>query len=218
MRSNEIEKYKSSLRLTDEQKEVLIGILLGDATLETQNNGRTYRIKIEHSLKQKAYAEHLYGLFNDWARSKPWKRKVTLSNGKTYTNIVFSTLSHSALRFYAHQFYRGRVKIVPRLIRKWLTPRAIAYWYMDDGSIKSKQSKGLIFNTHGYEKHEINRLIQVLKEKFHLDAKLRSQKEGYQIYISGKSYESFKDLVLPHMLPEMNYKIPEPRRTHLPKL
>ena len=60
MRSNEIELYKTRLKLTESQKEVLIGILLGDATLETQNNGRTYRIKIEHSLKQKAYAEHLY--------------------------------------------------------------------------------------------------------------------------------------------------------------
>ena len=217
MRSNEIERYKTKLQLTEEQKEVLIGILLGDATLETQNNGRTYRIKIEHSLKQKAYAEHLYVLFNDWARSKPWERRITLSNGRTYTNIVFSTLSHPSLRFYAHQFYKDRVKIVPRLIGKWLTPKALAYWFMDDGSIKSKQSKGVIFNTHGYQKHEIGRLIQVLCEKFHLEAKLRSQKEGYQIYVSGKSYENFTKLVLPHILPDMMYKIPEARRTHLPK-
>jgi hypothetical protein len=213
MHSNEIEEYKSTLRLSEEQKEVLIGILLGDAALETQNGGRTYRLKIEHSLKQKAYAEHLYKLFNDWARTKPWERKVTLPNGKTYINIVFSTLSYSSLRFYAHQFYHGRTKTVPRLIGKWLTPRAIAYWFMDDGSIKSKQSKGVIFNTHGYQKHEINRLIEVLCKKFHLEAKLRNQKEGYQIYVSGKSYGSFTKLVLPHILPEMTYKIPEARRT-----
>lgn len=213
MRSNEIEKYKSTLRLTEEQKEVLIGILLGDATLETQNNGKTYRLKIEHSLKQKAYAEHLYNLFKDWARAKPWERKVTLSNGKTYTNIVFSTLSHQSLRFYAHQFYRGGIKVVPKIIGRWLTPKAVAYWFMDDGSIKSKQSKGVIFNTHCYQKREINRLIRVLSEKFHLEAKLRSQREGCQVYVSGKSYEKFTKLVLPHILPEMTYKIPEARRT-----
>lgn len=213
MHSNEIEKYKSTLRLSEEQKEVLIGILLGDATLETQNSGRTYRLKIEHSIKQKVYEEHLYKLFNDWARTKPWERKVTLSNGKTYTNIVFSTLSHSSLRFYAHQFYQGRTKVVPRLIARWLTPKAIAYWFMDDGSIKSKQSKGVIFNTHGYQKHEIERLAGVLRDKFHLDSKLRNQKEGYQIYVSGKSYEKFTELILPHILPEMTYKIPEARRT-----
>ena len=218
MRSNEIEKHKSTLKLTDEQKEVLIGILLGDATLETQNGGRTYRMKIEHSAKQRAYAEHLYKLFSDWARTKPWERKVTLNNGKTYTNIVFSTLSHPSLRFYAQQFYQGRVKVVPRLIGRWLTPKAIAYWFMDDGSIKSKQSKGVIFNTHGFQKQEVGRLIQVLCGKFHLEAKFRKQKEGYQIYVSGKSYESFTKLVLPHILPEMMYKIPKPRRTQLPKM
>ena len=217
MRSNEIEQYKATLKLTEEQKEVLVGILLGDATLETQNSGRTYRIKIEHSLKQKAYAEHLYKIFNDWARSQPWERKVGLPNGKTYVNIVFSTLSHPSLRFYAHQFYRGRTKIVPRLIKKWLTPKALAYWFMDDGSVKSKQSKGVIFNTQGYAKYDVAKLINVSQEKFHLVAKLRSQKEGYQIYISGNSYESFKSLVLPFMLPDMMYKIPKARRTHLPK-
>jgi hypothetical protein len=33
------------------------------------------------------------------------------------------------------------------LIRRWLTPKSLAYWYMDDGSFKSKSSKGTILNT-----------------------------------------------------------------------
>ena len=64
MRSNEIELYKNRLKLNAVQKNVLVGILLGDATLETQNKGRTYRLKIEHSLAQKTYVEHLYEIFS----------------------------------------------------------------------------------------------------------------------------------------------------------
>ena len=218
MRSNEIEEYKTRLKLTDLQKEVLIGVLLGDAMLETQNSGRTYRMKIEHSMVQRAYAQHLYEIFKAWVLSEPRLKRVTLSNGKTYENIAFSTLSHPSLRFYAHQFYQGGNKVAPKLIKRWLTPRALAYWFMDDGSIKSRESKGVILNTQGYARHDVLRLIKVLVEKFHLEAKIRSQKEGYQIYISGKSYETFKDLVLRHMLPEMKYKIPEASRTYLPKL
>ena len=217
MRSNDIERYKVNLKLNDEQKDILVGILLGDATLETQNNGRTYRIKIEHSINQMAYGEHLYQVFKNWVISPPRLRQITLSNGKKYKSMAVSTLSHGSFRFYAQQFYRGRNKIVPRLIKRWLTPKALAYWFMDDGSIKSKQSKGVIFSTQGYFKEDVLRLVKALVDLFGLQAKLRKQKEGYQIYISGNSYEKFSSLVLPHILPEMRYKLPEARRTHLPK-
>lgn len=218
MRSKKIENYKTQLRLNAEQKEVLMGILLGDATLETQNGGRTYRMKIEHSISQKIYLEHLYCVFKEWVLTPPRLKAVTLSNGKIYTNVVFSTLSHSSFRFYAHQFYDDKHKVVPRLINRWLTPKAVAYWFMDDGSIKSKQSKGVIFNTQGYTIQDVLRLVRVLKEKFRLESKARKQKEGYQIYVSGRSYEQFKNIVSPYILPEMRYKIPEARRTYLPKL
>lgn len=217
MRSKVIEKYKAQLKLNNEQKEVLIGILLGDATLETQNGGRTYRMKIEHSFKQRSYVEHLYRMFKDWVLTEPRIREVTLPNGKTYKNILFSTLGHRNFRFYAHQFYRDRNKVVPKLIYKWLTPKAVAYWFMDDGSAKSKQSKAVIFNTQGYGKKDVGRLVRILETKFCLEAKPRKQKEGNQIYISGRSFEKFRILVLPHILPEMQYKLPEARRTYLPK-
>ena len=218
MRSNDIEEYKAGLRLSGVQREVLVGILLGDAMLETQNGGKTYRIKIEHGAGQKAYAEHLYGIFKDWVLSPPRSREIKLTDGRTYTSVVFSTLSHGAFRFYGHQFYPHGKKVAPKLIRKWLTPRAFAYWFMDDGSVKSKESKGVILNTQGYCKEDVVRLVEALNDLFKFDSKPRKQKEGYQIYISGRNYEGFKSLVLPFILPGMKYKIPEARRTHLPKL
>jgi hypothetical protein len=217
MRSKEIENYKARLKLSAEQKEILIGILLGDATLQSQNRGRTYRLKVEHSIKQRAYVEYLYHIFKEWVLTPPSLKKVVKFGGKTYTTLVFSTLSTVSLRFYAHQFYKDNRKVVPKLIERWLTPKALAYWYMDDGSIKSKESKGVIFNTQGYWKEDVVKLVKVLRKRFDLQAKLRRQKEGYQIYISGKSYEMLRKLILPFILPEMRYKFPEARRTHLSK-
>ena len=43
-------------------KEMLVGKILGDGCLETQNNGATWRLKIEHSFKQKEYVDHQYSL------------------------------------------------------------------------------------------------------------------------------------------------------------
>lgn len=217
MRSKEIENYKARLKLNAEQKEILVGILLGDATLQSQNRGRTYRLQIEHSIKQRAYLENLYHIFKDWVLTPPSLKKVQRFGGKSYTTLVFSTLSTGSLRFYAHQFYRHSHKVVPRLIERWLTPKALAYWFMDDGSIKSKESKGVILNTQGYLKEDVVKLVEVLKKRFDLQAKRRKQKEGYQIYISGKSYELLRNLILPFILPAMRYKFPEARRTHLSK-
>jgi hypothetical protein len=216
MRSLAIEKLKLNLSLSPVQREVLVGLLLGDGCLETRN-GRTYRLKIEQSKAHQAYVDHLYHLFRDWVLTPPRIRPV-ISRGHASENVVFQTISHSAFRFYAHQFYRDSRKQVPKLIHRWLTPRALSYWFMDDGSVKSKESKGVILNTQAFAPADIERLIQCLQSKFELQAMIRKQRDGCQIYISGKSYEKFAALVDAYVIPEMKYKLPLPRRTRLPKL
>lgn len=86
---------------------------------------------------------------------------------------------------------------------------------MDDGSIKSKESKGTILNTQGFTKTEVEFLIELLKIKFNLEAKIRSQKDGYQIYISGHSYELLKSLIYEYLLDSMKYKFPLDRKTKI---
>jgi hypothetical protein len=84
---------------------------------------------------------------------------------------------------------------------------------MDDGSMKSRQSKGVILNTQSYTLNDVQRLVDVLQKKFGLQAKPRKQKEGFQIYISGKSFETFRELVEPHLIDSMLYKMPKARQT-----
>ena len=207
MYSREIEQLKSSLRLSGSQRETLVGLLLGDAHLETQNQGRTYRVKFEYSAERREYVDHLYGLFKDWVLTPP-----QLKSDATHNNLWFQTVSHPAFRFYAHQFYIGGRKCVRKNVHKLLSARSIAYWFMDDGSIKSRESKGVIFNTHCFTRNEIRQLVEVLRAQFQLEASERKQKDGIQIYISGKSYERFSEIVDPHLHPSMLYKIPVDRK------
>jgi hypothetical protein len=61
-----LKEYKDSLyRLSQFQYEALIGLLLGDASLQTQNKGKTYRVKFEWGNNSKAYVDHVYALFNE---------------------------------------------------------------------------------------------------------------------------------------------------------
>jgi len=216
VRSRKIEQYKTTLALTEEQREVLVGLLLGDAHLETRNHGGTYRLKIEQGEVHREYVDHLYALFKDWVLTPPQPKEV-VSRGHASVNWWFQTVSHGAFRFYAQQFYRDGRKHVPQLIHRWLTPRGLTYWFMDDGSTKWQQSRAVLLNTQGYDRSEVERLAQVLNQGFALETLLRKQAEGHQIVIVGRSLERFVDLVGPFLLPSMVYKVPRAGQTQLPK-
>ena len=217
MRSRAVEAYKKTLKLTSEQRETLVGLLLGDACLETRNGGRTFRLNIEQSARHREYVQHLYELFGPWVLTEPRTRIKRASNGSETASWGFSTVSHGALRFYGQQFYAAGRKQVPRLIHRWLTARGLAYWFMDDGSMKSRQSKGVIFNTQGFEHSGVERLTEVLRTRFELQAWIRQQPDGEQLYVSGRSFERFVELVDPYVTSGMRYKLPQARRTQLPK-
>lgn len=218
---------EKNIKLTILQKEVLFGVILGDAHLETQNNRITYRVKFEQSIKHKAYIEHLYDIFKNYVKTSPQLKVVKYKNSqineeKESTNIRFATISSSIFTFFGKQFYRDKKKIIPKLIHRWLTPRALAYWYMDDGSMKSIQSKGVLLNTQSFSHAEVQLLCNVLIEKFNLycwpllsvrkKVKSKQKKNTYQIYISGKSYETLQNCIYGFLIPEMQYKFPLPRK------
>ncbi|GIV08278.1 MAG: hypothetical protein KatS3mg020_0836 [Fimbriimonadales bacterium] len=207
--SHAIETYKQNLKLTKTQRETLVGILLGDAHLETQNRGRTYRLKIEQSNKHEAYVYHLYEVFAAWVLTPPQQ--------KHSEKWWFQTVSHGAFRYYAQQFYRDGRKVVPAQIHRMLKPRSLAYWFMDDGSTKDKHSRAVLLNTQGFTQSEAARLAQTLTEQFVLETSLRRQPEGYQVMIRGASLERVLELVEPYLIPEMRYKLPNAGRTELPK-
>lgn len=217
MRGKEIEDQKKKLKLTKEQREILVGILLGDAHLETQNGGRTYRVKMEQSDKHKEYLFHLYEIFKEWVLTPPQFRIREYPSGKKSIHWWFQTVSHGAFRFYAHQFYREGKKTVPKLIHRWLKPRSLAYWFMDDGSIKWSKSKAVILNTHAFSHNEIKRLLRTLSEVYQLEVYPRKQKDGVQIVISGKTLHRFLEIVEPYLHPSMRYKLPGGGQTQMPK-
>lgn len=220
MFTRELEQRKSSLKLTPIQKEILVGTLLGDGHLETRNRGRTYRLKIEHTMKQKAYVDWLYDHFTEWVATPPRMRTRHVDfprKSGDYELYGFQTLSAGSLRFFAHQFYEGAKKVVPKQIGRWLSPRALAIWYMDDGSIKSKAHRTVLLNTHGFSGKNLEILQNALAKKYGVITTLRGQKEGKQLYVTSGSSETFVSLILPHIIPLMQYKIPEHWLTHLPK-
>jgi hypothetical protein len=208
MHSKSVEDYKKRLKLTKFQREILVGLLLGDARLETQNRGRTYRLKVEYSTSQTRYLQWLWQIFKNWVRTPPQEKIKKSPSGKAIKSIYFNTYAHGSLRFYAQQFYSndGR-KIIPKIIKKLLTPLNIAIWFMDDGSWKSRYHRTYIVHTDGYSKKDL-RIIQIaLKEKFNIETSLHRQYKNWRVYIKTSSGEKFRNLIKPYVLASMKYKL-----------
>lgn len=217
MRSKIIEQSKQKLKLSKIQREIIVGTLLGDAHLETQNDGKTYRLKIEHSQRQTSYVNWLFSNLSGWVLTKP-KLKTKSRNGVESNNVCFQTLSHSSLRFYGQSFYDGKKKVIPKIINKLLTPLALAVWFMDDGSLKSKQHRALILNTQGFRKVDLALLQSTLKHKYSIEAQFRQQKDGTQLLIVEPSATKFAQVIEPYLLPEFYYKLGKIGLTRLPKM
>lgn len=196
---------KNKMDISPRQQQIIIGKLLGDGHLETVN-GQTYRLKIEHSLKQKDYVYWLYRELKEIAANSP-KIKEQRWRGQKYQKIWFNSRYSGSLRFYGHQFYRQKKKVVPQLIYRWLTPLVIAVWFMDDGSIKSSFHRARIINTQGFKKMDVEKLIAALKRKYDLECKLREQKEGWQIMILSESANKFSQIIRNFIHPSMEYKL-----------
>ena len=216
MNTKELRDMKKTLKLSNFQREIIVGTILGDGHMET-NNGITYRLKIEHSIKQKEYTDWLYQGLESWVLKEPCEKKKAVF-GKVFTNVWFNTVSHVALRYYGKVFYRDKVKTIPINIAKLLTPISLAVWFMDDGSIKSKFHKTLLINTQSFPKNKLEFLQKAISQKFQINSYLRKQKEGFQIEFRGQDAINFAKTIEPYLISSMKYKIDPIGLTKLPKL
>lgn len=226
--SKKLKGYKESLvKLSQIQREAAIGLMLGDASLQSQNGGKTYRMKFEWGDRSKAYLDHVYKLFDEWVLSEPHKKIRISPKGNTVINWGFQSISHKAFNDLANLFIspvslpllalvRGeeghKKSISPNLIKNYLTARGLAYWFMDDGGKldynKNSSNKGVVLNTQSFEAREVKAMLKELSEKFNLDCEIRSNKGKKIIVIKSSSYSTFLSLIDPYILPEMRYKLP----------
>lgn len=204
-------------KLNEEQQEVLVGCLLGDANLQTFNNGVTWRIRIIHKAAHEGYLFKKYRLFKNLCSSPPAYAEVfDERTKKTYNRWFFNSQVNASLRFLAQKFYiydpatERWIKRVPSDIEQLLTPKGLAYWYMDDGALKWKgKSNAVRLCTDSFSEEDVKLLCKVLKNKFHLETSIQRKDCRPRIYIKEKSYPKLRELVLEHLHPNMYYKFPD---------
>lgn len=207
-----LESYRKSLILTKQQQDVLIGTVLGDASIRFFKKGAI--LTISHAEKQLDYVLWKYKVFHDWVLTKPKKEVRIYYKDKTrnLTSWRFSTLSHPIMAKYYHLFYPKGKKCIPNQIGSFLkSPLALAVWFMDDGSRKP-YGRGVFLHTQSFSINDQKKLIKMLRKNFSVEARLSSAglykgKRLYRLYITAKSFPIFRNLVLPYLLDSMQYKV-----------
>lgn len=210
-----LKQYKDSLgELTQVEKEAAVGLMLGDASIQTQNKGKTFRMKFEWSNKHKVYLDHVYSVFDRWVLSKPHEKVRLSPSGNEVFNWGFQTLSHEAFNYLAQLFldnYNKKV-ITPDLIKNHLTPRGLCYWFCDDGGKldynKNSKNKSVVLNTQSFKDDEVSNMAKQLEIKFDLEVEVRSNKGKKVIVIKSDSYSTFLYLIDPYIVTEMRFKLP----------
>jgi hypothetical protein len=188
-----------------ELKETIVGLALGD--LFIRRRFKKTCLCFKGSTIHREYLYHLYSIFAPICGSPPREIQSKLG-AKTFGTIIFDTLTYPAFNQFHELFYKEGVKVVPANIDQFLTPRALAYWFEDDGGA---DRSGYILHTNCFTLSDVNLLVSILKQKFSLDCSVHTRhdraKKPYMIYIKSCSAAKFAFLVKPYMVPSMMYKL-----------
>jgi len=213
-----LQQYKNQNSLSQEQFEASIGLILGDASLQTQNQGKTYRLKFEVGEKNTEYLNHIKQLLDPFIFSEPNEIVRINKNNKKVKTFQLQTISHEDFTNLATVFLdaNGKKSIKPELLTPVLTPRSLGYWFMDDGGkldYGPNQGKGIVFNTQNFDFSEVENLCEILEKKFALKAWPKKNKGKFIVAVSGKDYEKVIEILDSYIIPSMKHKLPSPRKS-----
>lgn len=213
---------------TQEQKDLIFGTLLGDGNLQTENGGRTWRYRAIQKAAHKDYLYHKYNIISSLCGTAPAYGEVfDERTNKTFKRFSFNTTQQTSLRFYGNMFYEYDkstnkwVKDVPQNVEKFLTPRALAYFYMDNGALKwLNHSNAMRICTESFSYDGILRLQKAFKNLYNVETNLvkkplKDGRVGHRMSIPEESSSTFREIIKPYLVDCMRYKVSDSNRGHL---
>jgi len=187
------------MNITEFQEQIILGTLLGDATISKLSKTNTCRISWEHSLKQENYA--LWKAKNSLINFSIYKRsRLDTRTNNIYNSIICYSIKDN-YKYYKELFYKNNKEITEEILNK-LKPLAIAVWYMDDGNIYYNSNNcHLNLAVNSFENKQL--IINWFKNNYDLNFKI----SGKSIRLtSKKECEKFMNIVEQYIHEDLKYK------------
>jgi ubiquinol-cytochrome c reductase cytochrome b subunit len=188
--------------------QIMLGTLLGDSHLEKRSKGIGTRLILEQTSRNVEYLMWLHYQFclrGYCTEKKPKLFRRIMKNNTVYYGYKFNTFTFSSLNWLHELFYEEGIKHIPIIfLSEYISPLTLAIWFMDDGS---KLNSSFKIATNCFELNELVLLCNLLKIKYNLDCSLHKDKSSWTFYIKKSSAQNFANLIEPHMINSMKYKL-----------
>lgn len=176
---------RALVSIPEDLKEVLVGILLGDAHIVRRSSTANSRlVYAQTAVVHKEYFDYVYSFFKDLCVNDYAPQLKTVRDNRTnkvYSAISFTTMQLPCFNAFKEMFYLVNVKKVPENIYQLLTPRGLAFWIMDDGS---RQRTGLHLSVYAFSNEDVDKLMFTLQDKFGLRCSIHYNRDKKpRIYI-----------------------------------
>ncbi len=218
--------------LTQEQKDVIVGSLLGDGNLQSATKGKSWRYRALQGADQYTYIQYKYKVLQNLCKTGLLYDERIDSRMKNPTKrYYFNTLVHNCLKHYGNMFYtfdetsQRFTKDVPQNVKQVLTPRALAILYQDDGALKwENHSNAMRICTESFSTEGVNRLKNAITSLYGFDVNTQAKYKtsngiktvvGYRIIIPERSSEAFVEVIKPYVIDSMKYKVSDGKKGHL---
>lgn len=189
--------------MTNNQNEIIIGTLLGDACITNGSEHKNYLYEFSQKVDKEDYVKYIYSeLANVGGKIRYRKRKKPIridgkivhpkdTNDYTYScefrtrsNIVFTNLR---TKWYSK--WNGKAfKIVPRdIILNW---RIMAFWACDDGGNRPDRKEYYI-STQDFSETDVEFLINKIKTDLLITANINHKDNKPIIRMGVEDYDKF---------------------------
>ncbi len=183
-----IQKEKNKIILTNLQKQILTGLMLGDGCIQFASSASTNpRLTITRSVQDKDYMLWIYNHLKNICSSQPFEYEVfDKRTNKNYCSINLQSKSLECLKQVREDWYPNKIKTVSKDLE--LTDLTLLIWFLDDGSFINRGSKFEIkLSTHGFHKDDVMFLSKLLSLKFKSHFRVHNDNNHYYIAGSSKS-------------------------------
>lgn len=185
--NTQLKLIQSNTLLSQKEKDIIVGTILGDANLKS--NKYRNSVSLKYGYGNKIYAEFvLDGLkrLSNYLVPNSYKGFDYRYN-KERTSYTFYINTNPSFTPFGSLFLKpcligeGKykfIKVLPDLdtLYELITPRALAYWIMDDGA--EVKSGGLTLCTDNFSVEEVLRLKTVLETKYNFICTIHIKKEN----------------------------------------
>lgn len=202
----ELEKFD----INEDVKQVLLGSLLGDGSLEINKEGKNAFYREVHSLKQKEYLiwkNQFLKIFDTKFHEYSTYDKRT---GKTYYSILLWSKTHTILTRYYNILYKERRKTISQELLNEINIFGLTIWYMDDGCYHYGDGRcQLGTDALSYQEHLLIKdwLSRIFGINIQIHKRMKNNKESYTTVLTKVETDKFLNLIEPFIIPNMYYKL-----------